>query len=152
MKPLYIFDLDGTLANIEHRLHFIDKKRQGGPDWDAFFLACVDDRHKSKVITTLRDLHLGGADIDVWSGRSDVAKEEAIKWLDDFGVYFALRDFRMRQQGDHTPDHKLKEQWLEDMSPEERFRLVAVFEDRQRVVDMWRANGVTCFQVAPGDF
>jgi hypothetical protein len=25
-------------------------------------------------------------------------------------------------------------------------------DDRQKVVDMWRAEGLTCFQVAPGDF
>ena len=25
-------------------------------------------------------------------------------------------------------------------------------DDRQRVVDMWRAEGLTCLQVAPGDF
>ena len=25
MRPLYIFDLDGTLALIEHRLHFIQR-------------------------------------------------------------------------------------------------------------------------------
>ena len=40
----------------------------------------------------------------------------------------------------------------EEMRPEDRARLVAVFEDRKRVVDMWRENGVTCYQVAPGDF
>ena len=27
-----------------------------------------------------------------------------------------------------------------------------VFDDRQQVVDMWRDNGLTCFQVADGDF
>ena len=27
-----------------------------------------------------------------------------------------------------------------------------VVDDRQKVVDMWRENGLTCFQVAPGDF
>jgi hypothetical protein len=36
--------------------------------------------------------------------------------------------------------------------PIDRERLVGAFDDRQRVVDMWRRNGITCFQVAPGDF
>ena len=27
-----------------------------------------------------------------------------------------------------------------------------VFDDRNQVVDMWRQNGLTCFQVADGDF
>ena len=30
--------------------------------------------------------------------------------------------------------------------------IFAVFDDRQQVVDMWRDNGLTVFQVADGDF
>ena len=58
----------------------------------------------------------------------------------------------MRPANDFTEDHLLKESWLHNMLLEDRERLVAVFDDRKRVVDMWRANGVTCFQVAPGEF
>lgn len=39
MKTI-VFDLDGTLADITHRLHFI---KDGNHDWDGFFAACVDD-------------------------------------------------------------------------------------------------------------
>lgn len=35
-----IVDLDGTLANIDHRLHYI---KQNKPDWNAFYGACKDD-------------------------------------------------------------------------------------------------------------
>jgi hypothetical protein len=38
------------------------------------------------------------------------------------------------------------------MLVDDRQRLVAAFDDRDRVVQMWRAAGVTCFQVAPGEF
>lgn len=40
MRPLYIFDLDGTLALIEHRLHFIQGPKK---DWRGFFGAVGDD-------------------------------------------------------------------------------------------------------------
>jgi hypothetical protein len=30
--------------------------------------------------------------------------------------------------------------------------IVCVFDDRQKVVDMWRDMGLTCMQVAPGNF
>lgn len=59
---------------------------------------------------------------------------------------------KMRPAGDYTPDDVLKESWLHAMSPEDRARLVMVFDDRDRVVNMWRRNGVVCAQVAPGDF
>ena len=41
--------------------------------------------------------------------------------------------------------------WLDDIFPDKN-DIFAVFDDRQQVVDMWRANGLTCFQVAEGDF
>lgn len=42
--------------------------------------------------------------------------------------------------------------YLGQFDPADRARLVAVFDDRSSVVTMWREHGVTCFQVAPGDF
>lgn len=58
----------------------------------------------------------------------------------------------MRPAGDTTPDHELKQSWLLSLPNEDRERLMCAFDDRQRVVDMWRRNGVLCCQVAPGDF
>jgi hypothetical protein len=58
----------------------------------------------------------------------------------------------MRPAGDYTPDDVLKQRWLDAMLEEDRRRLIAVFEDRDRMVKMWRANGVPCFQVADGEF
>ncbi len=40
MQHVYVFDIDGTLADITHRLHFIQGEKK---DWDAFFAACIDD-------------------------------------------------------------------------------------------------------------
>ena len=52
------------------------------------------------------------------------------------------------------PDDKLKQHWLDDLFPKDSKRLdiVCVFDDRDKVVDMWRKNGLTCMQVAPGNF
>jgi hypothetical protein len=149
--PLYIFDLDGTLALIDHRRHFVEGPRK--KDWDAFFAACVNDKPNVPVIRTLRMLVMTGAEIWIWSGRNDKVGPESRIWLrhnvHDIGANFYLR---MRKDGDRQDDVTLKQSWLLEMSPSDRDRLVAVFDDRQRVVDMWRAHGITCFQVAPGYF
>ena len=58
----------------------------------------------------------------------------------------------MRTDGDYTPDDELKEFWLNKLNGGGFSRLVAVFDDRNKVVAMWRRHGVRCFQVAPGDF
>lgn len=156
MKPLYIFDLDGTLANIEHRLHHI----QGRPtkDWRAFFAKCIHDKPIEPLVATLKALSRSGAECWIWTGRSDEVKAETVAWLAYHcgwvakGRFSAPEAFRMRKAGDHRPDHELKFDWLANLEPPERNRLTAVFEDRTRVVEMWRECDVVCFQVAPGEF
>ena len=62
LKPIYIFDLDGTLADVGHRLHYIS----GNPkSWRSFFAACADDAPCKPVISTLQRLRKGGAEIYV---------------------------------------------------------------------------------------
>jgi hypothetical protein len=147
-RPLYIFDLDGTLALIQHRRHFVEGPNK---DWRAFFYACVDDAPNLPLISTLRRLHYAGADVWIWSGRSDEVRLETEEWLYRHSVG-GPHPMKMRTAGDHQPDVTLKRGWLHAMSPTDRQRLVAVFDDRTRLVDMWRSEGVTCFQVAEGDF
>ena len=149
IKPLYIFDLDGTLALIEHRRHFVEGETK---DWRAFFAACGDDEPNIPVISVLRALRKSGAEIWIWSGRSDEVRGTTEYWLDVHGIMKNSDWLRMRKAGDHQPDVDLKASWLSELNPLDRRRLAATFDDRQSVVDMWRANGITCFQVAPGQF
>ncbi len=198
MKPLYIFDLDGTIALIEHRRKYVsllpgsavmvqgkaalyagpNEKIEGDywidfgpgigtysyhpsdvkfkPNWSAFFAACVDDKPNAPVITVLHSLRYAAADIRIFSGRSDEVREETVTWLT---THTNLRPrellgpmLRMRKQGDYTPDEVLKKQWFDELSTHDRMRLMCVFDDRDKVVKMWRGEGVACFQVAPGEF
>ena len=147
-NPIYIFDLDGTLADISHRLHFIDKKKK---DWTGFYRACSED----EPILEIRDLAntIGESNITrIWivSGRSSEVRKETWHWLCDNSVLFD-RLF-MRYEKDHRPDFEIKEEWLRGLHQEVRDNIACVFEDRQSVVDMWRKNGIKCCQVAQGDF
>ena len=156
MSPLYIFDLDGTLALIEHRLHHIKGPKK---DWRAFFAACVDDKPNLPVLETLNRLRRGRAEIWVWSGRSDEVRKQTIQWLQKHRVFHAYWNpfrapemLRMRKAGDYRDDAVVKREWASEIEPPEWARLTATFDDRDRVVKMWRDLGVPCFQVAPGDF
>ena len=75
---------------------------------------------------------------------------ETCAWLIQHGLN--PDHLMMRQENDHRPDWKVKAQWASQLSESTRHVLVAVFEDRSQVVDMWRAAGITCFQVADGEF
>lgn len=145
-KPIYIFDLDGTLANIDHRLHHITGETK---DWDAFFDACRDDQPIPEMME-LMDALSGVAEIWIVTGRSDQVRQQTALWFCKHGVVFDK--LLMRKHGDHRPDHVIKQEFLSRMSDEERSRIQLVFEDRDRVVQMWRENDLRCLQVAPGDF
>ena len=155
MTPLYIFDLDGTIALNDHRQHYLED-REDPRRWEKFFAACDKDTPNGPVIDTMCDLRNAGADVWVFSGRSDEVAEETYGWLRRHvpGVTANYQWFRlrMREAGDYTPDDVLKLKWHAEMSPEDRTRLVAVFDDRDKVVEMWRSAGVACFQVARGAF
>jgi len=148
MRPLYIFDLDGTIADQMHRRHLLDSG-----DWESYFDACTDDKPIAPVIETLEALIFAGADVWIFSGRSERVRKQTVSWLDkNFSWRFDNEHIVMRLVGDTRPDDVIKQEMLDRMLVDDRDRLVAVFDDRDRVVSMWRRNGVPCFQVAPGDF
>lgn len=153
-KPLFIFDLDGTLADIRHRRHFVERPR-GEQNWKEFFKACAEDQPVHSVIAIMDHMRIF-ADVWIFSGRSDEVRPETEKWLAEH-TSFMSHDvsgpiLTMRKEGDDTPDDELKRSWYEGMLKEDQRRLMGVFDDRDRVVKMWRSLGIQCFQVADGDF
>ena len=144
-----IFDLDGTLANIEDRRRLCTKDN-GKMDWDKFF----DPRNihldlpNKPVVDVAKMLHSQGYPIYILSGRSDKTEDATIEWLNNHNIHYDL--LQMRPQSLlYKPDNDLKQDWLNTIG---RDRVAMIFDDRQQVVDMWRSNGLTCFQVADGDF
>lgn len=158
VKPLYIFDLDDTLSLTDHRKHFIEK--DGGKDkkrWRDYFMACEGDTPNQPVIETLKGLKSSGAEIRIWSGRMEFVRPQTERWLIKHAG-MSLEEIRlngalvMRPDEDWTADNFLKVKWLKSMNEFDRSRLVAAFDDRDRVVDAFRMQGVACFQVTYGRF
>jgi hydroxymethylpyrimidine pyrophosphatase-like HAD family hydrolase len=145
---IYIFDIDGTLADLSHRLHFIQQKPA---DWDAFFAACPSDVPIPEVTAILRSLRLAGHTVVLCSGRSDAVRIQTQHWMRELEIGFS--GLYMRKAGDHREDSVIKaellDQILKDWSGQD---IGGVFEDRQQVVAMYRAKGLRVFQVAEGKF
>ena len=57
----------------------------------------------------------------------------------------------MRQNSDRRPDDVIKAEIYETCI-EPYYNVLYVFDDRDRVVKMWREKGLTCLQVAEGNF
>jgi len=157
MRPLYIFDLDGTLALCDHRLPVLeDTSLPGNARWDKFYAMCDRDEPNRSVIQVFGALSSQGNDIMIFTGRSEVVRKKTEQWLQRH-LYplgpWKLPPMLMRPEHDYQPDVELKRGWyLNQLDKYNRERLVAVFEDRSRVVKMWRDLGVTCFQVKDGEY
>lgn len=149
-NKIIIVDLDGTLALNKHRFHYIDKSLGKRIDWDAYFEACDQDIPHTPVIETIKALKAQGYKIHVFSARGDVVREKTIQWLNKHNVLFD--DLTMREMNSYTPDEELKKRWLLTYYPNFKEEIFGVFDDRDKVVKMWRSMGLTCFQVAEGDF
>jgi len=143
-KRIVIFDLDGTLADIEHRRHLVSDGRH---EWDKFYEECNNDTPVEAVVRMAQVLRHFFYRIVIFSGRSEVVRGKTEYWLHRNEVEYD--ELRMRPDKDYTPDDQLKEAWLSEINKEE---ILCVFDDRQKVVDMWRRNGIRCFQVADGNF
>lgn len=139
------FDLDGTLADITHRLPLIKPPKK---DWPGFFDACVNDTPIFEMVHLCQNLLSCGHTVDIWSGRSDRVRMQTEAWL--ASCVPGYRTLKMRRDGDYRKDCIVKQEWLSNMGRSEWPDLA--FDDRQQVVDMWRSNGIRCLQVAKGDF
>lgn len=143
-----VFDLDGTLADCEHRVHHITGKDATEKNYDAFYDACVDDLPIPETLDIMRTLIRVGHDVEIWTGRSDRVRKQTLAWLGkQLGQYATDLVVVMRRDGDFTPDVELKRKWLNDHGKPD-----LVFEDRARMAEMYRAEGIRVYQVDAGDF
>lgn len=148
MKNKVIFDLDGTLALIDER-RALAAKPDGKINWKVFFAPenIALDKPNEPVIEMFKCLADRGFEMIILSGRDAISRTETRSWLKEQGIFPDI--LWMRPQGSFTPDNELKQTWLGEIGVDNVF---CVFDDRDKVVKMWRDNGLTCFQVAPGNF
>ena len=167
-KKTVIFDLDGTLANIDVRREK-SLKPNGKLDWEIF--AAPDsimnwDEPNLPVIKMAQLFNHDGFNIVIFSGRNDRSFHTTKEWLDLNQVPFDLLVMRPDKFKEDSwpiavgnpatkemrfmPDEILKKKMLDTFVDIDDVFLVV--DDRDKVVKMWRDLGLNTFQVAPGDF
>ena len=150
-RKAIIVDIDGTVALRDDRSPF-DYTKVG------------EDRVDHRMAHLLRNLINECEEYDVFfvTGREaiDNCRIDTIKWINDniyphtynsvMGPEYNWKLF-MRDEGDHRYDEIVKKEIYQDhIAP--YWDVVCVFEDRNRVVKMWRDLGLLVAQVWDGDF
>lgn len=147
MTKIIVFDIDGTLANVDHRRHWVASKPKNWPAWNAgmkhdtvhedikWMLDSFYNRARTKIV--------------ICSGRGEENREVTEQWLWDNAIHFDA--LFMRKEKDYRKDSIVKVELLQQIREQfgEPFLWI---DDRQQVVDAIRAEGVRVLQVAPGDF
>lgn len=145
-----ICDIDGTIANCEHRKHHVTSKPK---NHDAFYAGVRDDTPIPNVMRLVFKL-ISGVGVPVQltfvTGRPERCRDDTVAWLADYGFAKNTYDLFMRKDKDYRQDYIVKQEILDKHIDKERVWFV--LDDREQVVNMWRRNGLTCFQVAEGKF
>lgn len=130
-----ICDLDGTLALFG--------------DANPYDRDFSKDKLNKAVINILDRYNNYGAKILLLSGRSNKFEEQTIAWLKTKSIPF--ESLTMRKEGDVRKDSIVKKEFYE-VIVRDLYNVLFVLDDRNQVVELWRSLGLTCLQVAEGDF
>ncbi len=144
LKKCFVFDLDGTICDVRHRRQYVATKPR---NWDAWNAGLVNDTPNvavQKVFQALRNDQ--EVELIIVSGRSDDYKEQTIKWLTDNEIFYD--EIYMRKYKDHRDDAVVKGEIADEI--EKTRQILGVFDDRQRVVNMWIERGIWVFDVGQG--
>lgn len=146
-----IIDIDGTAANIDHRLHFVRKEEGKRADWQSFFKNMHLDEPNTwcrDIVNSMREKNA----IVYCSGRPDNFRKETTTWLQE-NKFLTMHDYLLMRPRNDSRDDRIIKEIIFDFEIMTRFKNIKfAIDDRQRVVDMWRSRGVTTLQCAEGNF
>lgn len=128
-----IVDIDGTLAKMNGRSPF---------NWSKVKTDTCNDVIKN-IVNSYKD------NVIIFSGRDGICEGDTIDWLNLNNIKF--NELHMRDEGNNEKDSIVKRNMFEKYIRGKYF-IEYVLDDRNQVVEMWRSMGLTCLQVADGDF
>lgn len=143
-RKAVIFDIDGTLALRGDRdPHDMSRVGEDLPNYPIMLI------YKALRFSFLFEVAEPRPEVILTSGRDECARWQTELWIEHHTgarPYWLL----MRADGDGRRDDVVKREMLDRI--EEDHEIVMVFDDRDRVVKMWRDNNITCAQVNWGNF
>ena len=150
---LYVFDIDGTLADCSHRLHYIQKEKP--KNWKEFFANNKDDKPILSMVNLLMQLENNNRSefepnqIVLATGRPERLRKDTIELLYehagdiDFSLY-------MRNDHDYRSDVLVKLEQLKTIQNDYNEKISIWFDDREPVIAALREHGVFVVNVNQG--
>lgn len=146
-RDVLILDLDGTLCDMNHRVHLAQAK-----EWDEFHAGLAQDGVHEDVLLVLRFLP-AFVRVIVVTGRPMANYKATVEWLRKHELWGMVDSILMRPDTNFMKDHELK-LWLLDEYFEGREkwtnRVIAALDDKDSVIEAFRNAGINAWQVRPG--
>lgn len=145
VNKLWIFDIDGTLSDNEHRMHHI---MEGNRDWDTFFSLQYKDEPFDAVMEIFDTLSAAGHKCVIITARCERFRDVTLEWLNKHHKgTVKSEDVYMRPLNDRTDDDKIKIDILNKILYDNvQYRVMGIFEDRHRIIDAYRDAGYYVFE------
>jgi acid phosphatase class B len=140
MKNIILCDIDGTVANNDHRQHFLEGKK----DWDGFFSELSNDIPIYSIIEKIKNHQSEGKDIIFLTGRPERHREETESWLKR---YFNFK-FQLLMRKDNDLRNKViaKEELLKENSIQSG-SIHLVYENDEDLINYWITKEVQVYKV-----
>jgi hypothetical protein len=139
MANIILCDIDGTVANNDHRQHFLEGKK----DWDGFFSELVNDLPIQIIIDKVIQEQVSGKEIVFLTGRPERYRYSTTLWLKEhFDFEFKLL---MRNDGDQR--NKLDIKRIIFSENFEAKEIAFCFENDIDLIKQWKSLGITTIDV-----
>lgn len=132
-RPIAVIDIDGVVADVRHRLHYVESRPK---DWDAFFAAASGDPVLTAGVERVLALS-ADHDIVFVTGRPARCRRQTEAWLTAAGI--GGRPVVMRRNGDRRPARQTKLHEIETLA--KSAPIAVVVDDDPQVCALVAAAG-----------
>jgi predicted secreted acid phosphatase len=132
-RPLAVFDVDGVLADVRHRLRFVESRPK---DWDAFFDAAVEDPPLPPGVALAQE-SAKDCDVVYVTGRPERCRSDTLTWFQEHGL--PQGELSMRRPRDFRPARVAKLDLLRRIAAGRS--VAVVVDDDEQVCDAYEAAG-----------
>ena len=139
MSKIVLCDIDGTIANNDHRQHYLEGKK----DWDGFFSELINDEPIFSIINKVIEEYNAGKEIVFLTGRPERYRYNTTLWLKKY-FNFELK-ILMRKNKDHRNKLIIKREIFElNFDVKDIF---LIFENDDELVQLWESFNLNTFRV-----
>ena len=140
-----IVDIDGTLANIDHRRHYVKGCRK---DWSEFKKKYIEDQANKWCVCLIEAMYKQGLNLLFVTGREEAYRKGTLEQIENWVcVHYSKVFLFMRSDGDFRSDVEVKKE-MYNTHIKEKFKVLFCVDDSEVIVNLWRSLGLVCLDCA----